>query len=619
MISGTGSLSQIGTGTTILMGANTYSGGTTISAGTLQLGNGGIAGSIVGDVVDNDSLAFNRSDIVTFGGVVSGTGSVSLLGSGTTILTGTSTYTGTTTVNSGTLDVNGSIANSAVTVKSGATLKGNGSVGSLTLATGSTIAPGNSIGTLHVAGNVSFASGSIFQVEANAAGMADLIGATGTATIDHGATVQVNAAPGTYHFGTTYTIVSAAGGVSGTFGGFSLNNSGLVAQLVYGADFVDLVLSPADIDLRPFEHTPNEIATGAAVKAAGPQGAIFGAFLAQQPDTSFITGALDQLSGEIHPSLETDELENTQVVRQSVLDRLRQSTTGDSSGLLSPTTAQSRPIVDGLSMWTHVFHETGSVDSDGNAAQIRQNLSGILAGIDAALGDHATFGIGGGYTHAHLNQRASNARGGDDYIILSGGWRDGPFALRAGGSYAWGNRNVTRQVAFPGFSETLVSKEDDHASQIFGEAAYDGKVSELALAPFAGVTWTDAATSAFSETGGSAALSGRRGDSSTAFTSLGFRLATDAFGGDDFALTPRAAVAWQHAFGGLRPQQVVTFEDTRQSFLVLGTAIDADMANVDVGFDAKIGDSATLAIGYEGLLSSRVHLNTLHAGLNWTF
>jgi outer membrane autotransporter protein len=618
-ISGAGGVSQIGTGTTILTGTNTYTAGTTISAGTLQLGNGGTSGSIKSFVVDNGTLVFDRSDTVTLAFAISGSGSVNQIGSGVTILTATSTYTGPTSVTSGTLEVNGSIANSATTVNSGATLKGNGTVGSLTLATGGTVAPGNSIGTLHVAGNVSFAAGSIFQVEANPDGMADLIDATGSATIDHGATVQVIAAPGTYTFGTTYKIVSAAGGVSGTFAGFSLNTPILTGQLVYGANFVDLVLSPADIDLRPFEHTPNEIATGAAVKAGGPLSTIFGKFLALQPDLTFITGALDELSGEIYPSLETDELENTQVVRQSILDRLRQSTTGDASGLLAPTAAQSRTIVDGLTMWTHVFAETGSVDSDGNAAESHQNQSGFLAGIDAALGNHATLGIGGGYTHSHLNQRTSSASGGNDYVIASGGWSDGPFVLRAGGSYAWGSRNVTRHVSFPGFSETLISKEDEHASQIFGEAAYASKVSDLALEPFAGVAWTDAATASFAETGGSAALSGRGGDSSTAFTSLGLRLATNAFGGDNLAFTPRAAVAWQHAFGSLRPQQFVTFEDTRQSFLVLGTAIDADMANVEVGLDAKIGDNAKLAIGYEGLLSGRVHLNTLHAGLSWTF
>ena len=618
-ISGTGSVSQIGTGTAILSGADTFNGGATISAGTLQVGNGATSGSITGDVVDDGALVFDRLDSLTIAGVISGSGSVSQIGSGTTILTGTSTYTGPTTVSAGTLDVNGSIANSAVTVNSGATLKGSGTVGGLTLASGSTIAPGNSIGTLHVAGNVSFASGSAFQVEVDPAGMSDLLDATGSVTIAQGATVQVIAAPGAYKTGTTFQIISAAGGVSGTFGSFSLNTAAVMGQLVYGADFVDLVLSQADIDLAPFTHTPNEVATAAAVKAGGPTSTIFGDFLALQPDTAFITGALDQLSGEVHPSLQTAELEDTQVVRQSVLDHLRQSTTGDASGLLTPSAAQSRMIVDGLSMWTHVFAETGSVDSDGNAAEIRQNQSGILAGIDAALDRNLTLGIGGGYTHSHLNQRSSSSRGGDDYVILSAGWSDGPLAVRAGGSYAWGTRDTVRHVSFPSFAETLTSKEDEHASQVFGEAGYAGKLSELAFEPFVGITWTDASTAAFSETGGSAALSGRGGDSSLAYSSLGLRLATDAFGGESFAITPRASVAWQHAFGNLRPQQVVSFEDTQKSFLVLGTAIDADMANVDVGLDAKIGDNANLAIGYEGLLSSRVRLNTLHAGLSWSF
>jgi outer membrane autotransporter protein len=617
-ISGSGSVSQIGSGTTILTAADTYAGGTTISSGTLQLGNGGTAGSIVGDVTDNGTLAFDRSDSVTFGGVISGSGGVSQIGSGTTILTGTSTYSGPTAVVGGTLDVNGSIANSSVTVNSGATLKGNGTVGNLALASGGIVAPGNSIGTLHVAGNVTFASGSIFSVEVNATGVADLIDATGTATIASGALVAVSAAPGTYQSQTTYKIVTAAGGVSGTFNTPSVNLPFLAAQLVYAPTEVDLILTLKDIDFTPLAHTPNEIATGAAVKAAGPQGGtIFGDFLLQLPDTSFITGALDQLSGEIHPSLETAALEDTQVVRQSVLDRLRQSTTGDASGLLAPSSAQSRPIVDGLTMWTHVFAESGSVDSDGNAAEIRQNESGILAGVDAALDRNLTLGIGGGYTHSHLNQRTSSSSGGDGYVIASGGWSQGPFALRAGGSYAWGDRNVTRHVSFPGFAETLTSKPNEHASQVFGEAGYSARTTELALEPFVGITWSDAATGAFAETGGNAALSSRGGDTSQAYSSLGLRLATDAIGGDSLALTPRASLSWQHAFGHLRPQQIVSFEDTGQSFLVLGTAIDSDMANIDLGMDAKIGEGGRIEIGYEGILSSRVRLNTIHAGLNW--
>jgi fibronectin-binding autotransporter adhesin len=62
LVSGSGFLSQVGTGTSIPTNADTYSGGTTISAGTLQIGNGGTSGSIVGNVADNGNLAFNRSD-----------------------------------------------------------------------------------------------------------------------------------------------------------------------------------------------------------------------------------------------------------------------------------------------------------------------------------------------------------------------------------------------------------------------------------------------------------------------------------------------------------------------------------------------------------------------------
>jgi outer membrane autotransporter protein len=120
-----GALVKTGAGTLTLTGNNTYTGGTTISAGTLQLGNGGTAGSIVGDVVDNGTLAFNRSNAVTFDGVVSGTGKVSQIGTGTTILTSNNTYTGGTTISAGTLKAGAANAfsgASAHTVAAGATL-----------------------------------------------------------------------------------------------------------------------------------------------------------------------------------------------------------------------------------------------------------------------------------------------------------------------------------------------------------------------------------------------------------------------------------------------------------------------------------------------------------------
>ena len=62
----------------VLTGDNTYTGGTTISGGTLQIGDGGSTGSILGDVVNNGVLAFDRDDEVTMAGAISGSGALAV-------------------------------------------------------------------------------------------------------------------------------------------------------------------------------------------------------------------------------------------------------------------------------------------------------------------------------------------------------------------------------------------------------------------------------------------------------------------------------------------------------------------------------------------------------------
>jgi outer membrane autotransporter protein len=148
-ISGLGSVVQAGPGATILTGNNLYTGGTTIGAGTLQLGNGGTSGSILGDVANNGILAFNRADTLTFPGTISGSGSVTQLGSGSTILTTNNPYTGGTLVAAGTLVVGNPASPGAalsgggpIAIAPGATLGGYGSVTGSVLNNG-TVAAGN--------------------------------------------------------------------------------------------------------------------------------------------------------------------------------------------------------------------------------------------------------------------------------------------------------------------------------------------------------------------------------------------------------------------------------------------------------------------------------------------
>jgi autotransporter-associated beta strand protein len=94
-------LNKMGAGTLILGGNNTY-GATTVSAGTLQIGNGGSAGTLgSGAVVNNTALVFSRSNDVTVSNAISGLGMFSKLGSNTLTLTGAQTYTGATNIAAG--------------------------------------------------------------------------------------------------------------------------------------------------------------------------------------------------------------------------------------------------------------------------------------------------------------------------------------------------------------------------------------------------------------------------------------------------------------------------------------------------------------------------------------
>jgi autotransporter-associated beta strand protein len=108
-ISGDAALEKRGTGTMLLTAGNTYSGETIISAGKLQIGNGGTTGSLgAGNVTDNGSLVVNRSDAVTLSQTISGSGSLTQEGNGDTTITSFNAYTGGTTVNHGTLALQGS-------------------------------------------------------------------------------------------------------------------------------------------------------------------------------------------------------------------------------------------------------------------------------------------------------------------------------------------------------------------------------------------------------------------------------------------------------------------------------------------------------------------------------
>jgi autotransporter-associated beta strand protein len=224
-ISGLGGIAQIGEGTLVLTSDNSYSGGTTISFGTLQIGNGAASGAITGNVVDNGTFAFGRSDTLDFGGTISGMGGVSQV-SGTTILTTVNSYTGATEIASGAglvLSGAGSIASSGGIIDDGsfdvsgtsgtpriASLSGSGIVALRNQTLVLTGASGTFSGTISGSGGITLNAGN--QT------LSGTQGYTGATTIN-GGTLAVNGS------------ITASSGVTVNSGG-ALAGSGTVPSVM---------------------------------------------------------------------------------------------------------------------------------------------------------------------------------------------------------------------------------------------------------------------------------------------------------------------------------------------------------------------------------------------------
>jgi autotransporter-associated beta strand protein len=293
-MSGTGSFTKLGAGTLTLSGNNLYTGGTTISAGTLR----GNANSLQGNIINNAAVIFDQAGAATYAGAMSGTGSLTKLGAGTLTLSGINQYTGATNVNEGTLalpaaatfsvgagagttsELNisgtgaafvqsdaaaltvGAASGSPAAINIGTTANG----GTLTTGTGLftinptgtvTIGGGANTGTLNANGNVTFNGGQLVVVTPGSAFLTD---AGKTITVQNGGNVSVIAGTHTSPANTIYNIA----GTGAAWHGLNIDNgaqvnvtSGGVLDFTFGNSSGNSTLSIQDA---------NSVANGSQVR-----------------------------------------------------------------------------------------------------------------------------------------------------------------------------------------------------------------------------------------------------------------------------------------------------------------------------------------------------------------
>jgi outer membrane autotransporter protein len=628
-------LIKYGTGTLTIAGDATYTGGTIINGGVLQLGIGGPSGGILGDVVDNGVLAFNRSDTYTFNGAISGTGGVVQFGTGKTILTAVNTYTGPTFVNGGALSVNGSIASSPVFVNFSGTLGGNGIVGPTTILAGGTLSPGNSVGTLTVNGNLVFAAASLYMVELQG-NTADRTNASGSATLA-GTVGVVNLGGIPAH---SYTILSAAAGRTGTFDSLTLPNlpAFLTASLAYTPTDVDLNLTSGIGLIAGLTRNQSAVATAldnSFNNGRGTLPALFGLSQAQLP------AALDMLSGEGVSGAQETAFGAAGMFTSMMMDQgafWRNGETVDVNGVTfageplsyapSKKSKTDYPVFKALltkeppmlqprwRAWLTGFDGTAKLAGEAGigSATLSHNTGGLAAGLDYQFAPDllAGFAMGGSSSNFSVRNRITSGYVEAAHFGGYGVKTWGP--LYAAGALSFGafRNSETRSIAGVGPTET--------ATGSFGSNLFSGRVEVgskrvlgwFAVTPFAAVHFAELWQNGFTETnavppGAAGPLGLSYGSTSVSSlpTFVGAQLDTRLALGNAMVLSPYARLSWVHEFEPNRAINAAFIALPGAAFTVDGPRAARDAARIDAGAKLAIRPNAWLFASFDGEFSSR--------------
>ncbi|WJM94182.1 autotransporter domain-containing protein [Pseudomonas brenneri] len=537
-------------------------------------------------------------------------GSLIKSGAGSLVLSGDSTYRGPTTVNAGVLKVDGSLV-SQVTVNKGGTLGGAGRVGALLANSGATVAPGNSIGTLNVAGDVRFEAGSTYAVELSdsssdrivAGGQATLNGGTVTLALENSPTL-LSQPQAQSLIGRQYTILQAAGGITGSFGEVLPNYLFLGGNLDYAANGVQLAIARNDASFASVAATRNQRAVATAAEQLGAGNPVYESVLSAD-STVVARQAFQQLSGEIYPAVGAMLINDSRHVRDAVGERLRHV----------PATGESNLWIKALGAW-------GKADSRSEYAGYTRSIGGMLLGVDGQLDEQTRVGVMAGYSDSSLNMGdgTHSSADVDSYHLGTYAGRElGNWRLSAGGAYSWHRGDVQRDLQYGDVSGKQKAKLDARSLQVFTEAAYRLNLQALALEPFANLAYVHLDSERFHEKGDSAALQ-RGGDRRDAtLGTLGLRALKTLALNDQQQLELSASLGWQHSLSPVESEEHLAFVAGGPSFAVRSTPLQRDAALVGLKASLALNAATRVNLDYSGQLASREKNQGVGLSLDWQF
>ncbi len=647
-MTGSGSVSIAGTGPVTFSGVNTYAGGTTINSGSTLIGT---TKSLQGTIFDSGTVQFNQTTSGTYAGVISGTGGVEIGGVGPVTFSGANTYTGGTKIdNDSTFIIAGSVT-SNVDVNNGGTLMGTGLIaGNTSVNAGGTIAPGTVGAPLNIKGNFIQGAGSSYAVEVNSTG-SDKIAVDGTAQINNATKLNLNLDPGTLTVGKHYEILSATGGLTGQYALVqpTTTTQNIVFTEQYNPNNLQVIVNS---NLTQAVQSSNLIAVASALdRTSGTATGDYANALTQLTTLGpgQLSGALNQLSGDIYPSLGTVEIQTTTVQMQLLSNRLAglawtraslpsvaQRTNGirlvssqssnsppndgstggpGSPAVQSPLFSSQGSVSQSWTTWAQGYGLGGSFANDGSAGGLNYRLGGTLFGVERWLGENTMIGVLGGYAATTVGNRqdSSSAQISAYQVGLYELHRRDNLYLSNVDAFGNNSYNVSRPLTIGNIQQTASASSSGNQWAHYTEGGMNFDFDELRLQPFLGLQYLYLDQKGYNESGaGSLDLMTSSQIINSVRTGFGGRLYHETTWGG-ILVVPSLAARYLHEWGNGTNLVTSSFSGAPTvQFVTAGNHTGRDLGMFTLGATAYVTNSFSLfgmvdtqvASGYSALIGS---------------
>jgi autotransporter-associated beta strand protein len=683
LMSGGGALTKISSGTLILSGANTYTGGTVIKGGVLQVSNesnlGGNSGAITlnggilqtagalsdsrnvylgasGGTIDTDG----NNDV--FSGVFSDSttaGSLAKIGSGILTLSAVNTYTGGTTVSAGTLQMG--IANAmptggALTIGSGGTFSMNGF--NQTNALGNVVNNGAfnmGAGQLNLAGTYQ-GSGTLSMTLQP--GVTNITGGNMTLT---GGTLSVALNDPGVRNNDTFTAISAT---SLNHTAFASINPLAAVTLIPTYNYVNNTLT-FTATLNPFVEsaaTPNQAAVAGALESlraqvqSDPTGSAATVITELYSlNAAQIQAAFDQIGPIAYVGMGALGLSGSKAEAEALSRRMTALDDGTNTGGVSLSMGDGKTVnlgallaeggtdetdpfgrrfqsekdaIDtGFGFFGSAIGTSGHLQSLNGSAGFQPgfdyNSGGVVLGGDYRVSDALALGLLGGYTYGHANvyTDAGSAIGDDSGRAgVYAAFHEGGFRadLYAGGGLD--SFSTNRGILIGSASQNAVAKPSGRELNANGYFTYDVPTKNYGtLAPYLGIDEDRLMIRSFSESGaGALDLNVGAQTAQSLRSSLGLRQSTRS-SSEGTTIDAHWSLGWVHEFSDQSRPIDAQLASGGSAFSVQTAKIAADGALAGAGIVVSVAKDTSVNVDYSADIRNRFTENTLQAALHLLF